>query len=258
MQSRPGGTNMVEPRVQGATLPSGGAAMQPWWTTSGAGLGAVSPAVVAPGSGAGISLSSSPVGGGGGAGAAKGAASDESSEDSRRSGEPKDGSAGQEKSHATSQMLPLVSEYLAPYSQLELNQSVASAAYQYPDPYYAGMVPPYGTQAVAHFQLPGLAQSRMPLPLEVSEEPVYVNAKQYHGILRRRQSRAKAELEKKAVKTRKPYLHESRHQHAMRRARGNGGRFLNTKKSDNGTPNDQKSEHLHVPPDLLQLRQNKA
>ncbi|CAL4943855.1 unnamed protein product [Urochloa decumbens] len=259
MQSRPGGTNMVEPRVQGATLPSGGAAMQPWWTTSGAGLGAVSPAVVAPGSGAGISLLSSPVGGGGGAGAAKGAASDESSEDSRRSGEPKDGSAGQEKSHATSQMLPLVSEYLAPYSQLELNQSVASAAYQYPDPYYAGMVPPYGTQAVAHFQLPGLAQSRMPLPLEVSEEPVYVNAKQYHGILRRRQSRAKAELEKKAVKTRKPYLHESRHQHAMRRARGNGGRFLNTKKSDNGTPNgDQKSEHLHVPPDLLQLRQNKA
>ncbi|CAN6287155.1 unnamed protein product [Urochloa humidicola] len=264
MESRHGGTNLVESRVQGATLPSGGAAMQPWWTTSGAGLGAVSPDVVAPGSGVGISLSSSPVGG---AGAAKGAASDESSEDSRRSGEPKDGSSGQEKNHATSQMPALVSEYLAPYSQLELNQSIASATYQYPDPYYAGMVPPYGTQAVAHFQLPGLVQSRMPLPLEVSEEPVYVNAKQYHGILRRRQSRAKAELEKKVVKTRKPYLHESRHQHAMRRARGNGGRFLNTKKSDKGTPNgnaepkkgDQNSEqHLHVPPDLLQLRQNEA
>jgi len=89
MESRPGGTNLVEPRGQGAALPSGGPAVQPWWTTSGAVLGAVSPAVVAPGSGAGISLSSSPAGGSGGGGAAKGAPSDESSEDSRRSGEPK-------------------------------------------------------------------------------------------------------------------------------------------------------------------------
>ncbi|XP_008676720.1 nuclear transcription factor Y subunit A-1 isoform X1 [Zea mays] len=260
MESRPGRTNLVEPIGHGAALPSGGQAVQPWWTSSGAVLGAVSPAVVAvaPGSGTGISLSSSPAGGSGGGGAAKGAASDESSEDSRRSGEPKDGSASQEKNHATSQIPALAPEYLAPYSQLELNQSIASAAYQYPDPYYAGMVAPYGSHAVAHFQLPGLTQSRMPLPLEVSEEPVYVNAKQYHGILRRRQSRAKAELEKKVVKARKPYLHESRHQHAMRRARGNGGRFLNTKKSDSGAPNGENAEHLHVPPDLLQLRQNEA
>lgn len=57
-----------------------------------------------------------------------------------------------------------------------------------------------------HLQLMGIQQAGVPLPSDAVEEPVFVNAKQYHGIMRRRQIRAKAESENKVVKSRKVHL----------------------------------------------------
>ncbi|GKU88630.1 hypothetical protein SLEP1_g2867 [Rubroshorea leprosula] len=145
--------------------------------------------------------------------------------------------------HVSSSAPLTLGEHLEPNSQMELvGHSIVLTTYPYADSPYSGILTSYGSQTMVPQQLYGMHHARMPLPLQMEEEPVYVNAKQYHGILRRREIRAKAVLDKKAVKVRKPYLHESRHLHAMKRARGCGGRFLNTKKlnSDVANPTSEK------------------
>lgn len=103
----------------------------------------------------------------------------------------------------------------------------------YTDHYFNGLYnTPYGSQPIMPPHIVQIAPARVPLPVDLSEDgPIYVNAKQYHGILRRRQIRAKLEAQNKLVKNRRPYLHESRHKHALNRVRGSGGRFLPTKKT---------------------------
>ncbi|KAK7284771.1 hypothetical protein RJT34_19524 [Clitoria ternatea] len=109
--------------------------------------------------------------------------------------------------------------------ELGFSQPMICAKYPYTDQFY-GLFSTYAPQLAGRIMLP--------LNMTSDDGPIYVNAKQYHGIIRRRQSRAKAVLDHKLTKRRKPYMHESRHLHAMRRPRGCGGRFLNTKKSVNG------------------------
>ncbi|ORZ13548.1 CCAAT-binding transcription factor (CBF-B/NF-YA) subunit B-domain-containing protein [Absidia repens] len=91
--------------------------------------------------------------------------------------------------------------------------------------------PPTSTASLVglHHHLSHIPAPAQPVPVATApseEEPLYVNAKQYHRILKRRTARLRLEELNRIARSRKPYLHESRHKHAMRRPRGPGGRFL--------------------------------
>ncbi|KAJ6913917.1 hypothetical protein NC651_016236 [Populus alba x Populus x berolinensis] len=151
------------------------------------------------------------------------------------------------------------------HSQADCNYSMVRTPYPCADPYFGGLFNPYGPHAFIQphmgSHMVGMTAGRVPLPLDLADDgPIYVNAKQYHGILRRRQSRAKLEAQNKLVKNRKPYLHESRHIHALNRVRGSGGRFLSTKKLQRSDPSSSHGQcnvldtiHLHPKNDASEL-----
>jgi len=81
---------------------------------------------------------------------------------------------------------------------------------------------------------------------------IYINGKQYHRIMKRREVRKKLyeanQMNKNKMDKNKKYHHESRHRHAMNRERGKGGRFVSKVKQDNEesckSKNDNKEKEI--------------
>uniref|UniRef100_A0A0N4Z0M2 Nuclear transcription factor Y subunit n=1 Tax=Parastrongyloides trichosuri TaxID=131310 RepID=A0A0N4Z0M2_PARTI len=77
------------------------------------------------------------------------------------------------------------------------------------------------------------------------DKTIYVNPKQFERIMKRREARMKLLQEGRLPKERQKYLHESRHKHALKRVRGEGGKFDTGNESINGddesqSPNNKK------------------
>lgn len=77
-----------------------------------------------------------------------------------------------------------------------------------------------------------LSPSDVNLVQEPNSQQLVLNQRQYYRIMKRRQDRAILEKKYHIPKNRSRYLHESRHRHAVNRARGKGGRFESKKDDD--------------------------
>ena len=109
------------------------------------------------------------------------------------------------------------------HNQHQPHPQVHRASVSVPTPQSSHGMPPPPPQHAHHQPSPEV----VPVAGAAEESPLYVNAKQFHRILKRRVARQRLEEALRLTsKGRKPYLHESRHKHAMRRPRGPGGRFL--------------------------------
>lgn len=134
---------------------------------------------------------------------------------------------------------------ISPPHGLSYSPAGLSCALQNPSPpsslslNHLMMIP--SSQSVTRYPVPSLHE------MSPEEEPLYVNAKQYHRILKRRQARAKLQADGKIPKIRKKYLHESRHLHACRRVRGEGGRFQSKGSNNNGQASPEiKTEEINL------------
>ncbi|KAG8095517.1 hypothetical protein GUJ93_ZPchr0012g20412 [Zizania palustris] len=97
-------------------------------------------------------------------------------------------------------------------------------------PFYIGSDTSNSSHPMNHLQTVGTEKTPLlPLPTEqADEEPIYVNAKQYHAILRRRKRRKISGPEDETTAVQKRIDFESRQKQAKMRTRGAGGRFMST------------------------------
>jgi len=185
------------------------------------------------------------------------------------------------------QQMPYNGGYNMPFNTMSASQAAAMASVAASGPHYytrnqnmphdkadgrrraspsGGMAQVLPTRRMSHINSPAVQQqgpgmsARAPPPMapqaqmpqqgqdgQAEDAPLYVNAKQFHRILKRRMARQKLEEALRLTsKARKPYLHESRHNHAMRRPRGPGGRFLT---SDEVSALEKKAAEEGVPVD---------